>query len=679
QSCRLGDEGKVRHVIYVQFDNTHLMRDRAGVPSDLQQMPNLLNFIESNGVLLSNHHTPLIAHTADDILTSETSLYGDRHGMPISNEYRYYTPSGTTDTAGSFAYWTDPIVDYDTSNGQPVGDSLPTMVTSKGAEPPAPWVPYTRAGCNFGAVAAANTELENNVPDVANVFGPNSPQAMEASNPNLQNQASADFQGLAIHCAAGASACASANTGVPDLLPNEPGGYTGFQALFGNKYVQPIISPNGPVTDLYGNVIKDSSGDIGFPGYDGMTGANALAYTADMQEHGVPVTYTYLTDLHASWQTGNAFGPGEAGYEAQLQAENAAFGVFFHRLAQDGITSANTLFMFTADEGDHFVGGPPSPTNCDGVTVPCTYSQIGELDVNLNGVLATEQNITTPFDVRADSAPELYMPNQPDRTSSDVRTLERATGQLTAQNLITNQTVPLTRYMADPVEMNLLHMITGDPKRTPTFAMFADPNFYVQSGPPNCGSPCVTENSAEAWNHGDVAPEINTTWLGIVAPGVAHRGVNSTLWSDETDNRPTILALVGLKDDYQDEGVPLFQVFDANAVPPAIRHDRDLLSHLAQIYKQIDAPVGRLGLDSLIISTRALKSGSASDDSTYNRLETVLTGIRTSRDDLLTQIRTMLQEAAFDNKTVDRQQTQDLVSQGQALLDKVHAQASAGH
>ncbi len=59
--------------------------------------------------------------------------------------------------------------------------------------------------------------------------------------------------------------------------------------------------------------MKDSSGDVGFPGYDGMTGPNALAYTLDMQLHGVPVTDTYLSDLHDSWTTGTPFGPGQAG------------------------------------------------------------------------------------------------------------------------------------------------------------------------------------------------------------------------------------------------------------------------------------------------------------------------------------------------------------------------------
>jgi len=43
------------------------------------------------------------------------------------------------------------------------------------------------------------------------------------------------------------------------------------------------------VRNLNGVVMKDSSGDIGFPGYNGMIGTNALAYTLDMQTHGVSV------------------------------------------------------------------------------------------------------------------------------------------------------------------------------------------------------------------------------------------------------------------------------------------------------------------------------------------------------------------------------------------------------
>src|SRR5262245_44888851 len=70
ESCQLGNGDK--HVIEITFDNVHFFRDNPNVPSDLQLMPSLLQFIENNGTMLSNNHTPLIAHTADDILTTLT-------------------------------------------------------------------------------------------------------------------------------------------------------------------------------------------------------------------------------------------------------------------------------------------------------------------------------------------------------------------------------------------------------------------------------------------------------------------------------------------------------------------------------------------------------------------------------------------------------------------------------
>ncbi|MGA2926802.1 MAG: hypothetical protein ABSG43_12540 [Solirubrobacteraceae bacterium] len=77
---------------------------------------------------------------------------------------------------------------------------------------------------------------------------------------------------------------------------------------------------------------------------------NALSYTAAGRGAGVPVTYTYISDVHDDQYDinhGFAFGPGEAGHEAQLREYNAAFAAFFARLAADHITKRNTLFLFT--------------------------------------------------------------------------------------------------------------------------------------------------------------------------------------------------------------------------------------------------------------------------------------------------------------------------------------------
>jgi len=101
--CRLANG--IDHIVYLQFDNVHLRRDIPNVPSDLEQMPNLLHFLESDGTLFTNHHTPLISHTAVDILTSLTGVYGDKFGVPIGNSFGLFDSNGIASSfPSSFTY-----------------------------------------------------------------------------------------------------------------------------------------------------------------------------------------------------------------------------------------------------------------------------------------------------------------------------------------------------------------------------------------------------------------------------------------------------------------------------------------------------------------------------------------------------------------------------------------------
>src|ERR1700722_19355723 len=377
--CALhSDNNRIQHVVYIQFDNVHFRRDVPNVPSDLEQMSNLRSFLIDNGTVLTDHHTPLISHTSVDILTTLTGVYGEKMGAPIGNSLPFFKPDGTAAFPSTFEYWTDPL--------ETTHVAIPVMVTQQGKIHPAPWVAFTRAGCDVGAFSVANIEFENITTDITNVFGVGSPEAAEAtSNPT---KAKADYLGIAVHCAQGSPVCAK---GKPDVLTDEPGGYVGFNALFGGVNVAPAISTRGPVKDIDGNVIEDAKGNPGFPNSFDPSASQTLGYLATMLEAGVPVVYGYIEDMHDNHgSTGGTFGPGEAGYVAQLAAANEAFGRFFARLAQDGITKANTLFIVTADENDHFVGGAPLPANCDGVNVSCTYQQIGEIDANLSRLLATQ-------------------------------------------------------------------------------------------------------------------------------------------------------------------------------------------------------------------------------------------------------------------------------------------------
>jgi hypothetical protein len=664
-TCALGPSGAIKHVIYLQFDNTHFTRDNPNVPSDIEQMPSLLSFMEANGTVLTKDHTPLIAHTADDLVTSLTGVYGNNHGQPEANSYNYYRPDGTTDTAGSFSYWTDPVVSYTTTNGLGT-DHKPSMIDSSGVMAPAPWVPFTRAGCNVGDVAMANTELENARPDVPVVFGAKSPEAAEArANGSL---AQTDFMGLSVHCAAGSSFCATNPRPVADRLPSEPGTYMGYKAVFGAKYLDGALSPQGPLTNLNGKVITDGSGNAGFPGYNGMVATNALAYTLDMQTHGVPVTYTYLTDLHDNATSGNGMGPGMPAYEAQLRSYDHAFATFFKQLAAAGINQTNSLFVFGTDENDHYVGSNPSPANCNGVTVTCSYTQLGEVQANLQGLLATQQAITTPFTVHADSAPFVYLTGQPAATDPTVRTFERGLSRVTALDPYLAKSVNLTNFLADPVEMNVLHMITADPARTPTLTMFAKPDFYLTADGTTCATLNCESYATDVWNHGDIAPDINTSWMGFVGPGVRNLGTDNTTWASETDTRPTLLALLGLADDYTHEGRVLTDIIDPSRLPgPATSPNYE---KLARMYTSLESPVGPFALATLAASTAGLASGSTANDGTYQRIEQKIGEFGARRDDVGFGIIGLLEGAAFGGQPIPPDMAAQLLHQGQVLLDQ---------
>ena len=534
-----------------------------------------------------------------------------------------------------------------------------------------------------------------------------------------------------MHCAQGSAFCADAQgvkfgqtapspTASPDLLPNEPGGYNGFQGLFGHRYVAPQIGAGTP------NVMHNGSRSPtprqpgrpqrqpdqrrvpqppapGFPGFSSINPSQTLAYLADMQEAGVPITGGYMSDIHGNEHipalsgTGgpcagapSALGPGSACYIAQAQYYNQAFGTFFQRLAADGITSQNTLFILSSDEGDHVAGAnvgraiQPTPSNCDGATVSgdtvtpdvlCTYPtqpdgrlSFGELSGNLTGLLATQKNDTTPFSMVSDSAPGFYVTGNPGPNDASVRTLERDTGGLTAANPYTGTTQPITNYLADRTEMAILHMVNADPARTPTFTMFARPDYFLSTGAANCTTPCVSQNPGFAYNHGDYAAEIDTNYLASSAPGselgldgsAADAGPNSAgpdsgqvtvpgsgttgTWVDETDIRPTMMYLLGLRDDYEHDGRVISQVLtDPNAALSG-----PSMTALGDCYKQLNSSVGEFGTATLQASTKAIDSNSRGDMQ-YQATNRVLAGLDIARDKLAGVIKNDLEAAAFNN------------------------------
>jgi hypothetical protein len=798
--CQLGGKnGQIKHVIYLQFDNTHFRRDVAGVPSDLEQMPHLLNFLKGNGTLLTNDHTILISHTAGGILASLTGLYPDRNGQTVSNSYDYFQSNGIPTFTSSFKYWNNTVA--------AANDPLPNMVSDGGQTTPAPWLTYTAAGCSVGGVSAANIELENanaiviqstlaaaaaagdtNIKvasvtpfavgqkitvdtgaasesavvaavgtagatgtgvtltapltqahaagarifrtdptgDVTSLFGEGSEAWNEARDSQLapantaaRTLALTDLVGVAIHCAKGSSPCTNNPNARADPATILPGSDNGFQGLFGTKYVNPAIGadtsgPNqGCIKATDGTNITDQFNQCGFPGFDGALAKNTLGEVEAMQLHGVPVTFAYISDAHDNHTLARASGPGEADYQQQLKDYDTAFATWFDDLAKHGIDKSNTLFVVTVDEGDHFAGGTGSPdpahpgaltyshTFCPQASLtavtPCPANQIGEVNARIGALLPAGE---PPFDIHFDDAPTFYVNGQPNRNDAATRQLERDVAAATAPDPYANAVVPITQRLADTVEEQTLHMVNADPKRTPTFTMFGNADFFFQTTPlaASCNGASVCVNPGFAWNHGDFQDEIANTWAGFVGPGVANNGVDTTTWTDHVDLRPTINSLLGLSDTrtdtpYLDDGRVVTEILgksnghgkgggddndDNNDDDNGNGNGGNRLEQLGAAYKQINAPFGQFGLDTLVASTNALKQpATQTGDLRYEAIESQIANLTVERNALAGTIRAALNAQAAGTGKIHGGQARDWIKQAQSLLDRAHALAAA--
>jgi hypothetical protein len=239
--------------------------------------------------------------------------------------------------------------------------------------------------------------------------------------------------------------------------------------------------------------------------------------------------------------------------------------------------------------------------------------------------------------------------------------------------------VRIAERLADVVEEKTLHMVTSDPKRTPTFTMFGNPDFFFSTS-----NGCKASSSDPgfalcvdyhfAWNHGDIQDEIGNTWLGVVGPGVALRGLDTQTWSDHPDIRPTINSLIGLHDGYQDDGRVITELFDGAALPDDLSDHPKTTTQLGAVYKQVNAPFGAFAMDTLTASTTALK---ATNELTYDSIESKIANLTGERDLLAGNIRAALNDAAAGNATIDESQAKAWIKQGQSLLDRAHTLASS--
>jgi len=140
-------------------------------------------------------------------------------------------------------------------------------------------------------------------------------------------------------------------------------------------------------------------------------------------------------------------------------------------------------------------------------------------------------------------------------------------------NPMTGNTDTISQFLADPVEMKLLHMDHGRPARTPNLVMFADPDYFLFRRGDELHFTCVTENPSFAWNHGDVQSDIATTWLGLGRSrreAVRHRQRDLSDHTDIPSHHPRVARL---KDDYVHDGRVLVENMRDDALPSGVRRN----------------------------------------------------------------------------------------------------------
>ena len=114
-------------------------------------------------------------------------------------------------------------------------------------------------------------------------------------------------------------------------------------------------------------------------------------------------------------------------------------------------------------------------------------------------------------------------------------------------------------------------------------------------------------------------------------------------WTDETDIRPTLMYLTGLKDDYTEDGRVISQVL---AQPGAGGISTPPTTALGACYKQLNSSVGELGTATLQAATSAIESTSPGD-AVYTTMDQALSQLDRARDHLAEQVKNELWSAEF--------------------------------
>ena len=316
-----------------------------------------------------------------------------------------------------------------------------------------PWVAFNKAGYDVGAVGWEGLVLENK--QEAQALIGHEPTTAELDR----------YWGLAVHRKDG-----KAEIGTADLAALRE------------------AAPDGWLNGWAGPPLKSAS--------------ITLPLATALLRSGVPIVFAYVENTHQRCTgttsqscSGNL---AKGSFDDLLKADDAAFGAFFAELAKLGITTANSLFVITTDEEDHYLDG---------------YAKVID---------------TTDLQPAINGAAGLFYGASADALGDALA--KRAGIQAIA-------TKPAIRA---------LHIAAGD-ARTPAVIAFAEPDSYFNRGPcSNCGR----------WNHGTINADINDFWIGFVGAGVKPGKLGA--FTDHPDIVATVRFVLGIPPAGDLDGVPMF-------------------------------------------------------------------------------------------------------------------------
>jgi len=354
-----------------------------------------------------------------------------------------------------------------------------------------PWIPFNKAGYDVGAVGFQGLVMENKA------------EAQGYLGKTLSDEALDGYWGLALHKKDGTTAFGTAE--IPALKEVVPSGWL-------NGWAGPPLK----------------SARITLP----------LA-TAFLRS-GVDVVFVYVENTHqrcVGTTPSSCFGNlVDGSFDDLLKSDDDAFGKWFADLASQGITTANTLFLITTDEGDRYV--PDFASIID----------------------------TTSLQPATNGAAGLFY-------GPDADALGASLGK-----------IPNVQGIATKTAMKALRIAAGDP-RTPTYAAFPDADAYFNRGP------CTT---CGRWNHGTIHPDINDIWLGVVGAGV--RPGQLAAFTDHPDIVATARAALGIAPTADLDGVPILPAL-ARQSSAELLAARDAYKQLTAPFGALGRAVLRISTD----------------------------------------------------------------------------------